>query len=277
MSHRPLPDFLWEVKWELDWLLTTQQSSGGVPHKLTALNFEAFIMPDRDNSKRYFTGIGTSATADFVAVMAQAARVYQPYAPTDAKSYLDAAQLGWSYLTANAGPAIPANNSDFTTGAYQSETTWNDTFGSSGGGFSTVYPRPAFQLGLHTPNARGVPDVAYNGDVNGGVLVVWSESGQGANLVFLFGGTSAGSPQWAGIAALTDQAAHLRVGDINPALYIISHTLLYKAVFHDVTVGTNIWAPSGVTAGFSAGKGWDPVTGLGTPNVGHLVPVLAAG
>jgi endoglucanase len=114
----PLPDFLWEVKWELDWLLTTQQSSGGVPHKLTALNFEAFIMPDRDNSKRYFTGIGTAATADFVAVMAEGARVYQPYAPTDAAKYQAAAELGWSYLTANAGPVIPANNSAFGTGSY---------------------------------------------------------------------------------------------------------------------------------------------------------------
>ncbi len=114
----PLPDFLWEVKWELDWLLTTQQPSGGVPHKLTALAFEGFIMPDRDGSKRYFTGIGTAATADFVAVMAEAARVYQPYAPSDAAKYQAAALLGWSYLQANAGPVIPVDNSDFSTGSY---------------------------------------------------------------------------------------------------------------------------------------------------------------
>jgi len=114
----PLPDFLWEVKWELDWLLTTQQPSGGVPHKLTALAFEGFIMPDRDNSQRYFTGIGTAATADFVAVMAEAARVYRPYAPSDAAKYQAAALLGWSYLQQSAGPVIPADNSDFGTGSY---------------------------------------------------------------------------------------------------------------------------------------------------------------
>jgi endoglucanase len=115
----PMPDFLWEVKWELDWLLTTQQPSGGVPHKLTALSFETFpIPPEGDSQKRYFTGIGTSATANFVAVMAQAARIYKSYAPTDAAKYLAAAELSWSFLAANAGPATPPDNSEFGTGAY---------------------------------------------------------------------------------------------------------------------------------------------------------------
>lgn len=127
-----LPDFLWEVKWELDWLLTTQQPTGGVPHKLTAINFESFIMPNADNSTRYFTGIGTAATADFVAVMAEAARIYQPYAPVDAGKYQTAAQLGWSYLMANAGPAIPDNNSDFKTGSYsQSSDVANRTWAAA--------------------------------------------------------------------------------------------------------------------------------------------------
>ncbi|MEP7024795.1 MAG: S53 family peptidase [Actinomycetota bacterium] len=170
-------------------------------------------------------------------------------------------------------------NADLTTGAYGSETTWNDEFGSSGGGFSTIYPRPVYQFGLHTPNHhRGVPDVSYNADVDGGVLGVFSSSGLGTDLVFIFGGTSAGSPQWAGITALADQAAHHRVGFINTKLYALSHNaLVYRAVFHDITVGTNIWEPSGVTAGFSAGPGWDAVTGLGSPNVRHLIPLLAAG
>jgi endoglucanase len=107
----PMPDFLWEVKWELDWLLTAQQASGGVPSKLTAVNFESYgTMPDRDNQKRYFAGIGTAMTADFVAVMAEAARIYLPYDSGSAGNYLAAAQLGYAYLGANAGPAVPAND-----------------------------------------------------------------------------------------------------------------------------------------------------------------------
>jgi len=118
----PLPDFLWEVKWELDWLLTAQNASGGsggVPDKLTAISFENYgTMPDTDSQKRYFTGIGTAMTANVVAVMAEAARIYQDLAPSDAAKYLAAAQLGYQYLQANAGPAVAANETTLTTGHY---------------------------------------------------------------------------------------------------------------------------------------------------------------
>jgi subtilase family serine protease len=169
-------------------------------------------------------------------------------------------------------------NADPITGAYHSEVTWNDETGSSGGGFSTVYPRPAFQRGTVTPNRRGVPDVAYSAAANGAVLIAWGSSGLGADAFFTVVGTSCGSPQWAAIAALTDQAAHRRAGDINPFLYSLNRNpVIYHLAFHDITQGTNIWAPSGVTAGFSARPGWDPVTGLGSPNVAHLIPLLGAG
>jgi endoglucanase len=124
----PLPDFLWEVKWELDWLLTAQSAgggSGGLPDKLTGLAFEAYgTMPEGDGQPRYFSGVGTAMTANFVAVMAEAARIYQADAPQDAANYLGAAQLGYAYLAANAGPAVAANDDPnltsnvFSTGHY---------------------------------------------------------------------------------------------------------------------------------------------------------------
>ena len=89
-----LPDFLAEVKWELDWLLTTQGGDGSVSHKVTALDFEAFEMPEKDGSMRYFTPVGTAATGDLVAVLAQAARIYAPYDQADRGRYLAAARLG---------------------------------------------------------------------------------------------------------------------------------------------------------------------------------------
>jgi subtilase family serine protease len=87
-------------------------------------------------------------------------------------------------------------DADGVTGAYHSETAWNepDFSSATGGGFSTVYPTPTFQRQLGLPS-RGVPDISYNAAIIGGVLVVWSSSGQGSDLVFQFGGTSAGSPQ----------------------------------------------------------------------------------
>jgi len=123
----PMPDFLWEVKWELDWLLSAQAASGngGVPNKLTALSFEAFgTLPDLDGQMRYFSGVGTVMAADFVAVMAEAARIYQDYAPNDAAKYLAAAQQSYAYLQTTTDPAIAANDSPqsatnlFSTGHY---------------------------------------------------------------------------------------------------------------------------------------------------------------
>jgi subtilase family serine protease len=98
--------------------------------------------------------------------------------------------------------------------------------------------------------------------------------------IWIFGGTSAGSPQWAAITALADQAGHHRLGFLNPALYAIAATPLYGYVFHDVTTGDNtVTVPDAngnpfTITGFAATKGWDPVTGLGSPDVAHLIKVL---
>jgi subtilase family serine protease len=180
------------------------------------------------------------------------------------------------------------------TGAYESETAWNDEYGSSGGGYSTIYPAPFYQAGFlrgagrgrssHGSDrglGRGVPDVSYSGDVNNGLLIAWSQ-GDPTQVggIYVFGGTSAGSPQWAAITALTDQASHYPLGFLNRKLYAIGNSPWDSYVFHDVTTGNNTISfvdPSGNTetiAGYSATKGWDPVTGLGTPDVAHLIKVL---
>ena len=93
-----------------------------------------------------------------------------------------------------------------------------------------------------------------------------------ATSFFIVGGTSAGSPQWAGLAADADQLGHHRMGNIIPALYSIARAKkLYAAAMHDITTGNNDVAEIGGD-GYNAGPGWDPVTGLGTPNAAVLVP-----
>ena len=87
-----MPDFLDEVKWELDWLLTTQADDGSVSFKVTAPTFEHFVMPEQDGSRRYYTGASSAATADFAAVLAQASRVYRPYDAALADTYLETAR-----------------------------------------------------------------------------------------------------------------------------------------------------------------------------------------
>ncbi len=187
-------------------------------------------------------------------------------------------------------------NADSNTGAYIGETAWTEQlFGCnppavdindvncSGGGFSNIYKRPAFQVGV--PNTRrghrGVPDVAYDAGVNGGVLThcgicnfIVGLDPSDPTVFFIFGGTSAGSPQWAGLVAVGDQLAHRRLGYINPALYRISQIPgLYKAAFHDITTGNNRVVEIG-NQGFDTQKNWDAVTGLGTPRAKTLLPLL---
>jgi len=114
------PDFLEELKWETDWLLKMPypDGSGMVSHKLTRLNFEGFIMPEKDTGKRYFTDWSSAAVADFVAVMAMAARYFKPYDPNYAQLCLDAAENSYAFLAANPKNKAFVQGS-FQTGGYQ--------------------------------------------------------------------------------------------------------------------------------------------------------------
>ncbi len=196
--------------------------------------------------------------------------------------------------TANADGSIAS-----VGGVYQSESVWNEsaTFGDAvagGGGVSVIYKKPAYQFlvpAIRSSNMRWIPDISYNAAVNGGVLayytceVVDPSCGFDGPVFFRFGGTSAGSPQWAGLVALTDQLAHGRVGEINSELYLAGATGFAPKLFHDVTVGTNaipdltpsLGAPFGTPiSGYAAAPGWDASTGLGSPKADALVPALVA-
>ena len=153
---------------------------------------------------------------------------------------------------------------------YGAEQVWNEpVFGvATGGAPSLLFPVPSYQSGLGL-TARATPDVSYNAAVNGGVLVFWGAIPSAAGF-YIVGGTSAGSPQWAAIVALANQAHGAPLGFLNPALYRCS-----AGDFHDITVGNN--RLGGTAAGFSATPGWDDATGLGTPDVGKLVADLAGG
>lgn len=115
------PDFLQEIKWETDWLLKMPypDGSGRVSHKLTRTNFSGFIMPENDDEKRYFTEWSSAATADFVTMMAMAARYFQPYDAAYAQQCLDAARTSYAFLKDNPEPKR-FQQGDFRTGGYQS-------------------------------------------------------------------------------------------------------------------------------------------------------------
>ena len=89
------------------------------------------------------------------------------------------------------------------------------------------------------------------------------------------GGTSLSCPQWAGLIAIAAQIRGGRLGTINQALYAIaSDPTAYAADYFDITKGNNQADPD--VPGYNNTPGWDPVTGLGTPNAARLLPDLAA-
>jgi subtilase family serine protease len=154
------------------------------------------------------------------------------------------------------------------------EIGWID----SGGGFSNIFAKPSYQDTLpaaSTPigDMRGVPDVAFQASSRTGPLVY--ATGAGAGGWFIVGGTSCSSPQFAGLVAIADQIAGHGLGLINPTLYQLAAGPNYATYFYDVTTGNNQADPD--VPGYPATTGWDPVTGLGTPNAATLVPALAAG
>lgn len=151
--------------------------------------------------------------------------------------------------------------------AIATETVWNDGAqgGAGGGGISALFPVPSYQHGIALPpsaNAgagagRGVPDVSGNADPESGYQVLVDGK------AMVIGGTSAVAPLWAGLIARLNADLGRPVGFINPQLYA------HAAACRDIVSGNN--------GAYTAGKGWDACTGLGSPNGTALLAALRSG
>jgi subtilase family serine protease len=157
------------------------------------------------------------------------------------------------------------------SGAYESESGWDDPLSASGGGggYTTIDPRPSWQSGpgVNTSvDKRGVPDVSADAAPGTG----WSTYNAG-NLGEA-GGTSAATPFWAASMLLVQQYANShhagRIGFADPILYALAKGGQPYPPFHDVTTGSN--------RHYAAHAGWDPATGLGSPNVFNLARDVVA-
>lgn len=116
-SGGALPDFLAEIKFETDWLLTMQAADGSIYWKVSTERFGAFILPEKETTPRYVCPAGSAATADFAAMLAQAARAFAPYDRAYADRCLAAARLAHAWLVAHPKDQ-PADQSRFHTGGY---------------------------------------------------------------------------------------------------------------------------------------------------------------
>jgi hypothetical protein len=178
----------------------------------------------------------------------------------------------------------------YTIGPPPTETAWDKLYwGASGGGISTLWEMPTYQLYAGVPGVvnayssgapcgqtsgycREVPDVSADGSTET-AYVTYFEGGWTA-----FGGTSTSGPVWAALAALTDSALAgdstvagcangPPLGFMNPKLYEIAAGDDHAYAFNDITSGDNSGYFSGtVPVGpYPATPGYDMVTGLGTP------------
>src|SRR4029077_765645 len=139
------------------------------------------------------------------------------------------------------GTTLDANH---TTGAWTGETAWGlpdggpgSPFQASGGGFSHLFQRPAYQNGVQgIGSMRGIPAGAGGGGFGPGIGGIPSNPGGGYPLSG-HAGTSASAPLWAGIIALADQYAHRHLGFLNPAIYESSRPPKLHQPFHNPTAG----------------------------------------
>ncbi len=156
--------------------------------------------------------------------------------------------------------------------SYRSESGWN----GSGGGISAYESQPAYQNGNVTGSStkRVNPDVAYDADPGTGFPVYDSYNNGTAAPWGQWGGTSDAAPQWAGLIAIADQG---RIANGSGSLDGRTQTLpavyaMPQSDFHDVTSGTSTGTPN-----YSAGTGFDLVTGRGSPIANLVVSDLGAG
>jgi kumamolisin len=149
-------------------------------------------------------------------------------------------------------------------GVIQQEIVWNDQpqGGASGGGVSCCFALPPWQMKANVPRpptsagGRGVPDVAADASPETGYNVLFN--GQSA----VVGGTSAVAPLWAALITLLNQQRGSNIGFANLTLYQNAEN-----GFNDIAQGNN--------GSYSAKQGWDPCTGLGSPNGNQLSQIFA--
>ncbi len=230
------PDILNEIRWNLDWMLSMQDSDGGVWAKQTSERFCDFVPPEKDGSVSYVIGSGkepyktSCATADFAAVMAIAARVYRPFDASYADKCLVAARAAWGWLEKN--PEVHFRNpAGVSTGEYGDNNCGDELLWASAElnrtTSDTVYEKyfldhyAAFLKTIRATEPPGWADV--------GALGLWTYAlGHGKN---------------------ADAAAAITHASTDAANQIVARTAknLYRT---SLTASNYIWGSNGVAANY---------------------------
>ncbi|MGD0138013.1 MAG: S53 family peptidase [Tepidisphaeraceae bacterium] len=268
-----------EISLDVEWahaiapganILLVEASSSSLGNLLTAVNYArnaagvsvvsmswgASEFSSETQYDGYFTTPSGHQGVTFVSASGDEGSWYGPEWPASSPNVLSV-----------GGTTLNLANS---SGTWGSETGWSD----STGGISSYEREPSYQTIAQTTGARTTPDVAYDANPNTGLAVYDSVAYDGGKGWWEVGGTSAGAPQWAALVAIADQGRAVKgLGTLNgtsqtlPLLYSLYNSTQYSQAFHDETVGASSWF-------FSAGPGYDAVTGLGSPRAPYVIQEL---
>ncbi|HVB22295.1 MAG TPA: S53 family peptidase [Ktedonobacteraceae bacterium] len=218
----------------------------------------------------YFFASGDNGSACVFNSNSSCSKVQDPYPSYPASS---------AYVTSVGGTNLAIQNN-----SWQSEVAWDYIYSTcfalhhrappsgSGGGYSNLFPEPTWQSGIPDPsNHRGYPDIAADADFYTGAFICYTGKNNSSPCIKI-GGTSLATPLWAGMMADVNQYVQSQggapLGFINPLLYKIANGSPYTA-YHDIVNGSN-------GNYYSAGPGWDAVTGLGSPDLYNLAQDAAS-
>jgi pseudomonalisin/xanthomonalisin len=274
-----------------EWDIDSQDSLGAAGGAVKSLTFYAAnSMSDADLNADYNTAVsdnvakvinvslgecetgaksdGTEATDDQIFETAVAQGQTFAVASGDSGSYECGGRTSYQSYPAVSPYVIAVGGTTLSTtsaGVWSSETAWSCTSyrtcpqsadGGGGGGVSSTETAPSWQVSsgvLGTSKKRGVPDIAFDANPNSGSLPIVDGTAT------QYGGTSLATPIFVGFWARIQSAHSNSLAFPATALYKYG-SANESTIFHDVTSGSN--------GGYSAGTGWDYVTGFGSLNVG---------
>jgi endoglucanase len=177
-SGGKVPDFLAEIRWNLQWMLALQDNDGGVWQKQSRDDYCSFIMPQDELGPNYIIGTGsapyksTCATADLTAVMAIAARCYSAYAPAFSQQCLKAARAAWNWCQSNLNVFFknPADihTAEFADTDCHDELLWAaaELWRTTGDAafhqaFMGMLPQPLSRIKIDVPSPMQVSSFGY--------------------------------------------------------------------------------------------------------------------
>lgn len=199
----------------------------------------------------------SSDNTDFQEAAAQGQSVYAASGDSGANDNGSSLSVDFpasdTYVSGVGGTTLTLTSSN----AWSSETAWS----GSGGGFSSDFSTPSYQTPVNSTGKRAVPDVAADANPSSG-WYIFSEGSW-----FEVGGTSAAAPNWAAFTLDYDTAAtalgKAQFGYADPFIYTVARSSAYSSAFHDIKSGNN--------GHYSAGTGYDEVTGWGSYNGANFI------